>query len=1025
MSLGKFTASVLSGTQETTVALAALNFDFALFKTEAPQEYKALGSALSPHRREVAEDGDIHTTARKLRAMFEHILPSTPSLYNAYGIRASEIASISLKGSRATGASGAFAAHQGVDGGSIWAAATSGAGAVAIHLLACMLAKLWSPSEATSIWEEIVLKRKEQLSAVDGSDPHNVFAAWAARSSLTRQQLANWDSSARAWLRAGDDANRVRQKQLKLIIENIDVPVNTKSDVYDSVVSAWTSAMIALNRLIEGMPQSIENSSILLALSAWHLFPDMSVLSTSNHFIKQEDPLIDPRGILTLGLQSMIPAVSLQQPSERETTGKGITWSLPLAYYRFYGDPIRKEKALNTDGSRISIVQLLQVALGCIFHGWRETGFSIKKAAELLRDLWKYCTEERDSNQKIGYHRPSMKSWFGCLADAARTYLAADDITQTEYTRLFNYGRRRCPEFLGVTPKSLSSVVALQQPQNLLSLVVGHQGRIRLLRGKAMHLGCDPRSLIIHYALPASKPGETAFALATVIPIKTEASATGSAHTRWMMDNSANDRSKSRYEEADGETYEILGKDDLLGPVHNVQNGDRMFWSNAPAEFSDQKMVASSVDDVFGVFAEMALFRGNVQKGKPRVLKGVPFEFVFGDPATAAIYRILKEERPVAQVFGTDDIRNTMAQPSMDISQSGLLRHLGEVPTMTSNSLTLRHHMLSLKVLCTIVGTYKHLIDATIAMTLTSSKLHNVKWMPNTDLKASLTYAGSQASGSDQRVEEISFSQVASIQAFEPLELDLASSFACIAMLESGNIDLASTGLQSVMAMSSGDSLYIATPLLSDPANQLDSKITRIRGNVGRAGIALLIPPDQPRTREIDPKDWNLINHDEFDGVITDSFKSTSLHMSFTEFVLPIDTGLRGIRDTEIYFLETVISMHDKGRWMGDLKILPVFEDPLFRIVPKENTTCKHTRKTDVSSEEELISIDSWYEFFDRPEGPVVFRAHGNWMARLAAASMSVVKGHLTLVFGENICWRCGEFERRHLGHKKKPIFIL
>ena len=93
MSISKFAASVLSGTQETTVALAALNFDFALFKTEAPKEYKALGSALTPYRREVAEDGDIHATARKLRAMFEQILPPTPSLYTAYGMRASEIAS--------------------------------------------------------------------------------------------------------------------------------------------------------------------------------------------------------------------------------------------------------------------------------------------------------------------------------------------------------------------------------------------------------------------------------------------------------------------------------------------------------------------------------------------------------------------------------------------------------------------------------------------------------------------------------------------------------------------------------------------------------------------------------------------------------------------------------------------------------------------------------------------------------------------------------------------------------------------
>lgn len=328
---------------------------------------------MSPYRREVAEDGDIHTTARKLRALFEQVLPPTPSLYSAYGIRASEIASSSLKDSKTADTTGPFAAHQGIDGGSIWAAATSGAGAIAIHLLACMLAKLWSPSEATSIWEEIFMRRKEQLSAFDGSDPQNVFAAWAARSSLTRQQLANWDASARAWLRAGDSMDRIRQKQLKLIVENIDVPVNSKSNVYDSVISAWTSAMIALNKLIDGMPHSIEDSSVLLALSAWHLYPDMSVLSTSNHFIRQGDPLIDPRGILTLGLQSAQSAVALQQHKEGEitstTTGEGITWSLPLAYYRFYGDPVRMEKALNTDGSRVSIAQLLQVSLGCIFHG--------------------------------------------------------------------------------------------------------------------------------------------------------------------------------------------------------------------------------------------------------------------------------------------------------------------------------------------------------------------------------------------------------------------------------------------------------------------------------------------------------------------------------------------------------------------------------------------------------------------------------------------------------------------------------
>lgn len=76
-------------------------------------------------------------------------------------------------------------------------------------------------------------------------------------------------------------------------------------------------------------------------------------------------------------------------------------------------------------------------------------------------------------------------------------------------------------------------------------------------------------------------------------------------------------------------------------------------------------------------------------------------------------------------------------------------------------------------------------------------------------------------------------------------------------------------------------------------------------------------------------------------------------------------------------------------------------------------------------SDLDLISIDSWREFFDRPEEPTVFRARCNWMARLAASTISVTQGHLTLVFGDRICWQCGEEERKRLRHKSKPIFLI
>lgn len=85
--------------------------------------------------------------------------------------------------------------------------------------------------------------------------------------------------------------------------------------------------MTTLNKLIDGMPHSIEDSSILLALSAWHIYPDMSVLSATNYFIKQEDPLVDPRGILTLGLQSARYTTTFlkdKQPIKLDAMSQGI-----------------------------------------------------------------------------------------------------------------------------------------------------------------------------------------------------------------------------------------------------------------------------------------------------------------------------------------------------------------------------------------------------------------------------------------------------------------------------------------------------------------------------------------------------------------------------------------------------------------------------------------------------------------------------------------------------------------------------
>ena len=449
--------------------------------------------------------------------MLEALLPSTPNSHRAYGLRASEIARAKTlkQGEKRSG--GAFVEHLGIDGGTIWAAATSGQGAIAIHLLACMLARVWSAPEATSIWEEIVSARREELNRLDVWDTQSIAAVGASKSPPTRQQLADWDASARAWLRTADDTNRVRQRQLKLVIENVNLRVNSLNSVYDSVLAAWKSAMQVIDKLVERMPHSITDSSTLLAISAWHLYPGMVVLSQTNQFIKQADELIDSRGILSLGLQSI---EAYHPVSQTEDMTQGITWSLPLAYYRFYGDPEQRERALNVDASRITLPQLQMLAMGSYFSQWQEPRFNIDKASKILVKIWQCCVSEH-VGRIAELPELSRKSSLGLLVQAAKDFLESTDTLRTEGTRLFTYGRRRCLDFLGAEPTIPAPVAQLRDPKTILNLMNTAEKKIEFLRQTALNLTCDKKRLMLRVAMRQAKSSGVVFACAAVIPFET------------------------------------------------------------------------------------------------------------------------------------------------------------------------------------------------------------------------------------------------------------------------------------------------------------------------------------------------------------------------------------------------------------------------------------------------------------------------------------------------------------------------
>jgi hypothetical protein len=175
---------------------------------------------------------------------------------------------------------------------------------------------------------ELVAERKRQINETcDGSETSHLAPIHAAMQEITRKELAEWDASARAWLRTADEVKKREQMRLRLIINNLNISVDNNVNVYRSVVRAWQTAMQMMEKLIQGMPQRVQNGAILLAMSAWHLYPDKVVLGSEEKLVRQQDPLIAAGGCLTVGLESAYP----------DHGNDGVYWSLSLAHLRFYG----------------------------------------------------------------------------------------------------------------------------------------------------------------------------------------------------------------------------------------------------------------------------------------------------------------------------------------------------------------------------------------------------------------------------------------------------------------------------------------------------------------------------------------------------------------------------------------------------------------------------------------------------------------------------------------------------------------
>lgn len=138
-------------------------------------------------------------------------------------------------------------------------------------------ARVWTAPEAISIWSELVAERKRQLVPVGLSEPLEYGDLLVSQIQISRVQLAEWDNSARSWLRRADQARKTQQTQTRLILDNINVCVSAKPTTYASAMEVWRSALMGMECLLKGSSQNARDGGLLLALSSWHLFPDILV----------------------------------------------------------------------------------------------------------------------------------------------------------------------------------------------------------------------------------------------------------------------------------------------------------------------------------------------------------------------------------------------------------------------------------------------------------------------------------------------------------------------------------------------------------------------------------------------------------------------------------------------------------------------------------------------------------------------------------------------------------------------------
>lgn len=94
----------------------------------------------------------------------------------------------------------------------------------------------------------------------------------------------------------------------------------------------------------------------------------------------------------------------------------------------------------------------------------------------------------------------------------------------------------------------------------------------------------------------------------------------------------------------------------------------------------------------------------------------------------------------------------------------------------------------------------------------------------------------------------------------------------------------------------------------------------------------------------VDDAHRRVIDMNQFDGRPENHLSSTTMHLSFTKWERSLDMAIsQGKQDVQFPRKESVISIRESGRWIGDVDVMAALKSPhIYTSPPQKPCDCNH-----------------------------------------------------------------------------------